>query len=82
MRSVSRAPGPRISSGWARIASATRCRRRCLEPRERVRHPLERQREGDDAAAVDRGLDPVGVELRSAGDLGEHRLLARVLGRR
>ena len=50
--------GPRISSGCARIAAAT-CAPpvQVLEAREHERHPLERQGEGDDAAAVDRGRD-------------------------
>ena len=46
-----------------------------LEPRERVRHPLERQRVGHDAAAVDGGRHRHGLDLGSGCDLREHRLL-------
>ena len=47
-----------------------------LEPGERVRHPLERERVGQDAAAVDRGRQRGGLDLGRRGDLREHRLLA------
>src|SRR5919109_2388157 len=50
------------------------------EARERMRHPFERQREGDDPAAVDRRRDLALVDLGCGGDLREHRLLTRVVG--
>ena len=73
---VSVASGPRMRSGCARIAAATRSppsRRR--EPREGVRHPLEREPEREHAAAVDARRD---VVLRYFGRLrvdGEHLAL-------
>ena len=46
------------------------------EPRERVRHPLERQPEGEHAAAVDRDGHVVRRHLGGGGDLGEERRAA------
>ena len=79
MSSVSAAPSPRISSGSSthRVGGARAAVER-LEPREGVRHPLEGQRDvrtPQPSTAV--GID-VGLDLRRGGDLGEHRLLARV----
>ena len=51
-----------------------------LEPGERVRHPLERQRERDDAAAVDRRRDRRRGHAGRRRDLGQQRLLHRMLG--
>ena len=79
MSNVSVAPGPRISSGCARIASATALALgRLLEPREHRRHPLERQGEREDAAAVDGGRDRVLVDARRVGDVAQVRALHAV----
>jgi hypothetical protein len=51
------------------------------QPRERVRHALERQRERDDAAAVHTGRDRGCVDLGSCGHLGEQLPLAWVPGK-
>ena len=49
-----------------------------LQPREHQRHPLERQREGDHAAAVDRRRDLLGRDVGRRGDLGEAGVLDRM----
>ena len=83
-------PPRRMSSVSARTVSADQLRARAhrvgdaraalerLEPRERVGHALERQAVGHDAAAVDRGRQRRGLDVRSGGDLGEQLLLARM----
>ena len=49
------------------------------EPRERVRHALERKGEGGDAAAVDADRDHSRIDLRGCRHLVEHDPLARML---
>ena len=51
-----------------------------LDPRERVRHPLEWKRVGHDTAAVDGGRHGHGLDLGSGCDLREQRLLTRMPG--
>src|SRR5205085_2340195 len=46
-----------------------------LEPREHECDPLERQREADDAAAVDGSLDRGGFDICGRGDFGRDLLL-------
>ena len=79
--SVSASPGPRTSSGRARIAAAAReppssCSRRenAFAIRSRVSAYV------DDPAAVDRRRQRRGVDLGRGGHLGEHRFLARMSG--
>jgi len=45
-----------------------------------VSHPLEREREGEDAAAVDRGRDLARIDFGSRCDLGVQLPLQRVAG--
>ena len=49
-----------------------------LEPREEQGHPLERERERDDAAPVDRRRDLVGGRVGGGRDLGEAGVLDRM----
>src|SRR4029453_19046537 len=49
-----------------------------FEPREHERDPLEREREADDAAAVDCRLQLAGLELGGGCDLGQDLVLERV----
>ena len=58
--------------GHARAALAL------LESREHECHPLERQREGEHAAAVDGGRQVVGATSGRLGDLGQACVLDRV----
>ena len=79
IRRLSAAIGPRISSGWARIAAAT-CAppSTCSRRREHQRHPLERQGEREHTAAVDRGRDLVRVRVRRGRNLAEAAVLDRM----
>ena len=80
MSCVSIWPAPPIRVGWRRMASAIRRRRRALE-RVKRGHPLEREREGEDAAAVEGEGIASGVELDGLGERRQDRLLDRVLRR-
>jgi hypothetical protein len=51
-----------------------------VEARERGRHPLQRHRERDHAAAVDRRGDHLRGQARRRRDLGEKQTLERMLG--
>ena len=56
------------------------CARQLLEARERVGHALEREREGDDAAAVGRGRELGRVGVGGLGVRGAAGLLHRMAG--
>lgn len=80
MGSVSDDPGPRISSGYVRIASAARGPPSRLSSREKAwGHALEREAERGNATAVDADRHRARVHLGRRRNLGEHRLLAVVL---
>ncbi len=75
----------RMSSKSAPSGPPTRCGDaltgvELLEARERERHPLEREGERDDAAAVRRCGELRGIDVRRLGVRGAARLLHRVLG--